>query len=115
MATLSERALRRLGSRESVPKVVNLIDFGECNSVEPGAPRAGEASEGHTATDAGSRSTSPGPSPGAPNGTEELLGEIAHLRQRLADAQEEQRIQREMAREELAEKQREIDELRAER
>lgn len=126
------------------PKVVNLIDFSECNlPEEPVELVANAAGADNASTDEGSlsgvsnatqASTEPlsvlvGPStptfvdddgssgrplrPATPGGAsqDELLQEVLHLRQRLADAAEETRIQVGIARDDAFEKERQIEEL----
>ncbi|CAJ1351915.1 unnamed protein product, partial [Effrenium voratum] len=85
-------------SSSSSVKIVNLVDFGECNPP---------TREGRLATSAAPGFTMPMRSKG-----DVLLEEVHFLRQMLADSNEEKRIQVAIVRDEVAEKQRVIDELR---
>lgn len=124
-------------------KVVNLIDFGECDvpeeiehstsssalpaatpAPEPPAPAAtsvGSDTLGASAKPAGRPSIGRAGSPGAhlrsglggasKSHEEALLNEIDHLRQQLTDAAEERAIQVEMIKDDLVEKQKQVEEL----
>ncbi|CAE7251935.1 unnamed protein product [Symbiodinium natans] len=112
-------------------KVVNLIDWGECDVAQElaGAGEATGSSASTMAPPVEARHTPPDPRGGgemnfqesfgsAPNlapvpqpGNQDLLTEIQHLRQMLADANEEKDIQVAIVRDEVLEKQQQIQEL----
>lgn len=123
-------------------KVVNLIDFGECDVVEESTPNADEEVSSALAAAASSSTisaamTSPAgggeetPAGGtlgtaakrlsasgmecAPEGRHDLLAEIQHLKQLLADANEEKTIQVAIVRDEVAEKQQLVEDLMRQR
>lgn len=123
-------------------KVVNLIDWGECDVPDPPEERQPDQTPMDTvpleATNAGARSSpmstfsgdltfhgSSGASGASARSTsssaamsfanQELMTELQHLRQMLADANEEKAIQVAIVRDEVAEKQLQINELRRQR
>mmetsp|Transcript_43632 Transcript_43632/g.98510 ORF Transcript_43632/g.98510 Transcript_43632/m.98510 type:complete len:517 (-) Transcript_43632:21-1571(-) len=136
-APIARRSAGSCGSGSKPLRIVNLIDFGECNvqaeSVQGGAP-SGSTSSGaaaaHWAAGGSSSSSSsfrPPGSPAPPTGgssvgcsvqdlsaaakSKDLLEEVHYLRQMLADSNEEKSIQVAIIRDEVTEKQRVIEEL----
>ncbi|CAK9031199.1 unnamed protein product [Durusdinium trenchii] len=113
-------------------KVVNLIDWGECDVADqelPGGEATGSSSSTRApALEARAELYTPGrgdlgfqdtvsqlssTGPAFQSGSQDLLTEIQHLRQMLADANEEKAIQVAIIQDEVTEKQEKIHELEA--
>ncbi|CAJ1403221.1 unnamed protein product [Effrenium voratum] len=107
-------------------KVVNLIDWGECDIADKEeAFGAGEATGSSVSTRAPPVEARPLEQPGdfsfqepskpafqhGGHGNQDMLTEIQHLRQMLADANEEKAIQVAIVRDEVVEKQQQVAEL----
>lgn len=98
-------------------KIVNLIDFGECDVADSASEPAWVSAPESAAP---AWEPQPPPEPAwepprqsfvpEPSQEEELLSEIQHLRQMLADANEEKNIQVAIIRDDVAEKQQQLDE-----
>ncbi|CAK8985505.1 unnamed protein product [Durusdinium trenchii] len=112
-------AFTRSSSTTSAVKIVNLVDFEECNVASPRTSEASSASSLVASTPRPVEGPAVPAGAAAPGFTmpmrsknDVLLEEIQFLRQMLADANEEKRIQVAIIRDEVVEKQRLIDELR---